>query len=358
MLKNISQFFKSEKLPPVLLMYGEEDFLLDQAYDTLISKLCPDEVSRYDADFVDADEKSINEVIIAAESFPFTSSKRVVVVKNFHKYFSGVVSKKKQESSPLNSYLKSPSETTVLILKASVEKLKGLSVSLNNPSKKSQAEKTIKNAKFPYGEILREYEWIEFPKVYESDFPRWAIAKIKKAGKEISSEAAQLLTAHVNPVLRELNNEVDKLLLFCKDKDEITVDDINELVGSSRKHNVFELQKSIGQRNLPKSLDILENMLSTDRQEMLILTMLTRYFTTLWKLIEASYNESNQYKIAGAVRVAPFFVPEYLAALRKYRYDEIDNAFFALAEADETLKTTSTDSIYVMQKMLIKIMDR
>ena len=36
MLKNISQFFKSEKLPPVLLMFGEEDFLLDQAYDTLI----------------------------------------------------------------------------------------------------------------------------------------------------------------------------------------------------------------------------------------------------------------------------------------------------------------------------------
>ena len=97
--------------------------------------------------------------------------------------------------------------------------------------------------------------------------------------------------------------------------------------------------------------------LSTDRQEMLIIVMLTRYFSVLWKLLEIPRAGKNNFQIAGTVGVSPFFVPEYLAAIKRYKPEELNNAFHALLEADTQIKSTSGSSMYIMQKMMISIIE-
>ena len=146
-------------------------------------------------------------------------------------------------------------------------------------------------------------------------------------------------------------------MIYIQDKESISIEDVNSVVGASRKYNVFELQKAVGERNMEKTLKILNSMLSSERQEMLIITMLTRYFTVLWKLLDESKKISNNYQLAGKVGVSPFFIPEYISAMRRYKPEELDMAFLALLQADTEIKSTSGKSMYIMQKMIMSIIE-
>ena len=358
MLKNIEDLIKSGKYPPVLLMFGAEEFLLDEAYVQLKTTLCKDETAQYDMEIIDAEDINSNQVydkiVDSCYAYPFVSEKRIVIVKHFEKLTSGRISKKNQENPALSKYLSNPQPTTFLIILSSDDKLNGA----GSATKKVKADKPAKALPFPYGLILDKFEYIEFPIIYESKYPDWLQKRCGKFGKEIKADAVELLVAQTNTSLRDLNNELQKILLYIGDKKQITAQDVAFIAGASRVNNVFELQKAVGKRQLSKTLSIIENMLAYERQEMLIITMLTRYFVILFKLIEEAGKGQNQYQLAGKAGVSPYFINEYLEALNNYTPQEIENSFIELCKADEALKTTTTDSTYVLQRMLINIMDK
>lgn len=358
MMTTVDNIISDKKYPKILFLFGEEEFLLEEAYEKLLEFFLSEDKSYSESEIKDAEEHSQTDIINSCNIFPFISKRRIVTVNNFDKLFSGRISKKTEQSSPFANYLKSPQDTTILILKANVKKLNGLSTAMESKSNKAKAEKIISSSGFPYHTILTNYDWIEFPKVWENQLSSWVVKRFKSKSKNISPEAASILVMHTNPNLRDLASEIDKILLYIADRKEITVEDITFLIGENREFNVYELQKAIGKRDLPLSLKILENMLSTDRKEMLIMTVLINYFTALFKLIEESVLNPDRYKLAASLGINPMFVSEYLATIKLYTPEEIEKAFQALTESDAALKSTSTDSLFIMQKMLIKIMDR
>jgi len=332
-------------------MFGEEHFLLEEAYIHLKPRIADDPSTQYDFEVIDIEDlpadKIFDKIVDSCSAYPFIAKQRTIIVKHFEKLTSGRVTKKKQQNPTLLKYLKSPQTTTFLVIMSSDEKLNGTTV-----------KKTKSLPPFPYDYIIDNYEFIEFQGMYESKYPDWIKSRCQKFGKTIAGDAVELLVSLTNPTLRDISNELDKLFLFIGNRNNITKQDVNSAVGASKVYNVFELQKAVGKRQLPESLLIIENMLANDRQEMLIITMLTRYFTALWKTIElASSAGSNTYQLAPKIGVNPYFVNEYLSAVKKYKPEEIDSAFTQLCQADEQLKSSSTDSVYILQKMLISIMD-
>ena len=361
MADSIEKLFESNEFPRVILLFGEEEFLVDEAYSKLIGILCPDENSRFELEILDFDDikpsAAIENLIKSCNTIPFISSRRVVVAKRFEKAVTGRMSVKSEEYMRLQKFFTSAPESTCLIIISGDETLKGFNAAKGGKGK-NQLDKLIKDAKFPYNIILEKHQWFEFPKVYESELSSWVSRRLKEYGKKIESSAAEFLVAQSNPNLRDINNEIEKLLLYLDERNEINLDDVTFIVGSSRVYNIFELQKAIGKRKMGEALMIVENMLANERQEMLIMTMLTRYFIALWKLIEESGKTNNNYQLAGKVGINPYFVSEYLHALSFYSPSEIENAFLMLCETDEKLKTTSTDSLYLIQNMLVRIMKK
>ncbi|TAL69495.1 MAG: DNA polymerase III subunit delta [Bacteroidetes bacterium] len=361
MAESIVKLIESNEFPPIICLFGEEEFLVDDAYTKLLNHLCPDDNSRYDLDILDFDEMklalAIENLLKSCNTIPFISARRVVVAKRFEKAMSGRISVKSEEYAKLQKFFSSPPATTCLIIISADENLKGFNAAKGGKSK-DKLDKLLKDAKFPYNLILEKHTWFEFPKVYESELSSWVSRRFKELGKKIEPAAAELLVAQSNPNLRDVDNEIEKILLYIDEKNEITLDDVTFIVGSSRVYNIFELQKAIGKRKMGEALMIVENMLANERQEMLIMTMLTRYFIALWKLIEESGKTNNNYQLAGKVGINPFFVTEYLHALSFYSPAEIENAFLLLCETDEKLKSTSTDSLYLIQNMLVRIMKK
>ncbi|MFP4527894.1 MAG: DNA polymerase III subunit delta [Candidatus Kapaibacterium sp.] len=343
----------SDKLPSVLLIFGEEDFLVEEAYRRVVDKAVRNEQDRFNTDMLSGEETTIEAVVDIARSYPMMSDRRVVVVKNFDKLFSGRTSKKNIDDHPFAKYLAAPPDATFMLLLGAPDSLKGFTAS----QKKKRGAKKAADQKFPFNILLERYKWIEYGKIYESDFPAWAESRIKSHGKKIRPEAVELLIGQSGQTLRDINNEIEKIIINIGDKSVIDADDVAQVVGASRKFNVFELQNAISARSAEKATLILENMLAHERQEMLIITMLTRYFTALWKLMELAGRETNQYNLARQAGISFYFLAEYQKALRNYRPAELDNAFTALRRADRELKTSSGSNIYIMQKMLLSIID-
>ncbi|MBS1538379.1 MAG: DNA polymerase III subunit delta [Bacteroidetes bacterium] len=353
--ESLTALLASKPLPPIILLFGEEDFMLDEAYSKLIEKALVSDVSGFNFDTVDADNTTADAVITMANAFPLMAERRVVSVKNFEKYFSGRASKKNEIKSPFTKYFQAPQPSTLLILRSSASELNGISSAVSNSKQTEKGQKKLATLKFPYDVLIEKAACLEFPKVYERDVPSWIARRLREKGREISPEAAEFLTAKVGNSLRELNNEIEKILIFLQNKKKITDEDISAVVGDSRIYNVFELQKAIGGRDLPRSLDIMFHMLAAEKQEILIISMITRYFVVLWKLSEASQQTRNHFELSKTVGISSFFIPEYLGALQKYSSKQLNNAFYALRDADLKLKSTNLPADIILQQCLLSI---
>ncbi len=343
------------KSPNIIFIYGEEEFLIEKKFNELIW----DFVNKYNAtsdfDIFDSEKVELMTVIDSCYSLPFLSEKRIVGVKNFEKYFTSSRKKKVDEQHPFVKYLRKPNPHTIFLISSYLEGYSGTLKDLLSAKTKEKALKKIKSANFPYNVLFENAELIEIPKFYEKQIPNWIKSQLK--GKEIKPEALELLLLHTNPNLRDINNELEKLLLFTDSKKEITEEDVAAVVGISKEYNIFQLQKAIGNRDLHNSLLILNNMLTFDRQEILILTMLSRYFSILWQLKEYNHLELNKTSISTKLGINVYFLDEYLNASKKFEEDKLIDIFNHLYITDRLLKTSSTNSSILMQQLIIKILN-
>jgi DNA polymerase-3 subunit delta len=229
--------------------------------------------------------------------------------------------------------------------------LNGLSKQINDKSSKSSSKKIG----FPFDEIINNYNWLEFPKVWPNEYPRWIDNRAKKLGLSIQPSAIELLISKAGDGLRNLANELEKLFIYLNGRTVVTLDDVIEITGSSKDYTVFDLQKSIAMKKLDSSIKILIELLRYERQEMLILTILQKFFIVLWKLSELDLN-TNKFQLASKLGVNAYFLDDYLSAIKKYPPEKIARALQALMEADISIKSSGADNLFIMISTIAKIL--
>jgi DNA polymerase-3 subunit delta len=328
------------KIEPIYLLFGDEEFLIEEALDRITSIAVDESTRSFNFDLLYGSETTINDLVERASAYPLMAERRVVVVKELDRLFA--LRGKPDESSPFVRYMRHPLESTTLVMTAAVSDFltKG---------------KSGESAKAPYKWIVENGAGVHFKKVYDRELPSWTAERIRARGKEITPDAVELFVGYTGASLRILSNEIEKVFTFVEERKRITIEDIRAVVGASKTYNIFELQKAVGAKNLDMSVEITERMLRAGEPEQLILTMLARYFTLLWRLHELRTTTRNQNELARAVGISQFFLNEYMAALTRYPMAHLRNAFEALLQADITMKSSNIDPSTVLQLMLISI---
>jgi DNA polymerase-3 subunit delta len=339
------------KPPKILLVFGEEEFLVEEALNLIFEQLLKKSTSEFELERYDAEELPLNVLAEIANTSSLLANRRIVYVKNAEKYLQKASSKNNIQKSPFAKYLERPSENTILILQASHSSLNGLSKQINDKSSKSSSKKIG----FPFDEIINNYNWLEFPKVWPNEYPRWIDNRAKKLGLSIQPSAIELLISKAGDGLRNLANELEKLFIYLNGRTVVTLDDVIEITGSSKDYTVFDLQKSIAMKKLDSSIKILIELLRYERQEMLILTILQKFFIVLWKLSELDLN-TNKFQLASKLGVNAYFLDDYLSAIKKYPPEKIARALQALMEADISIKSSGADNLFIMISTIAKIL--
>jgi DNA polymerase-3 subunit delta len=306
---------------PVYLFHGEEDFLIEEATDAIISAALREEERGFNLDVMYGSDADTRDVVSHASSFPMMAERRVVVVREADKL---------GQADVLASYIEHPSPSTCLVL------------SCPKPDFRRKPFVTAKKHAFV----------VECKPLWDNQVPAWITRRVKSAKREIHPDAASLLAAYVGSSLRELSNELEKLYIYLGEKKTIIADDVNAVVGISREFSVFELQWAIGMKDTRKATEMLDRLLDAGEQPVAMVAILTKFFQTIWKLLDLRRRNvppAQQMSQAGV-----FYSQEkYSQVAHRFTMREIEEMFLALSVVDEKLKTSGGDAKLLLQTFIV-----
>jgi DNA polymerase-3 subunit delta len=344
----IDEILRSGTFPAAILLFGEEDFLVEHDAQRLFDAAARQDATGMNVDVLDGEQTSLDAVLSIARSFPMMSDRRVVWVRRAEK----LSARESKSSDAIGTYLANPSEATVLIFTASIAAADGIGRLRQRPD---ALKKKLSKVRYPLNRLITGASWEEYPRQTEAQVRSWMNKYASRLGLTLPSEAPELLMAKVGTGLREIAMELDKLRIYVGEGGSATIEDVHRLAGSTREFNVFELQKAIGRRDAPSALRILNAMLEADSQEIMILTMLARHFTSLYALIDLR-GVTDPAAVARQSGLQPFALTEAFQHLDTLGPRRIEQSLYLIRQAERALRS-SADKRLTMEILVTSIMD-
>ncbi len=230
-------------LPPVAVIFGDEEFQKTEALRQLLDELLPAEVDRGMAlceyDGTQTEElggPSLAAVMDDLRTLPFLADRRVVVVREADKFITA-------HRPQLERYCQAPAERGVLVL-----------CCRSFP----KTTKLYKSVAAVGGRL------IECKKLSARGLLEFVRDQARKWGKQMDPAVAARLLDLVGSDQGLLASEVEKLCLYAAARRSITLEDLSELVGLSREEKVFAVMDAAGAGRPDQALRLWHQVTTTD----------------------------------------------------------------------------------------------
>ncbi|MBE0599190.1 MAG: DNA polymerase III subunit delta, partial [Desulfuromonadales bacterium] len=296
--------------PPLLLLYGEEPFLLDQALARLRGLIPPD-ARDFNFQMVRGREVRAAAVLDTVHTFPVFSSRRLVLVRETEEIPAA-------ELEAFLPYLRAPVAETILVFTA--EKIDG-------------------RRKF-YQEFRKHGAMVEFRRLFDNQIPAFVREQARVAGFSFTEDAMTLFCRRVGTSLQEVAAELGKLGTYLGGKKLADVAEVTAVVSDTRVDSIFDLTNAIGLQKTGDALRLLSRLLGEGVAPLVVLTMLTRHFRQLWMARELLDLGEQSRQIAGRIGVNPYFLDTLLVQARQFGPDRYRHAFELFLGADLALKSS------------------
>ncbi len=179
------------------------------------------------------------------------------------------------EIKELNRLLDAPPPDAYLIIEIDEEK-------------KGKAEsKIVKKLKIDKRCASKESDclYLEFPKPSEYKIGQWLVEQVPRLfERNISKPDADFLIDLAGNDLNILYSELQKIDTHLSPGEPIGRKEIEQIVGSSRQMTVFELASALGERQLPRALQIIDSLFTTNTFAPVMVSAIFRHFWALFRI--------------------------------------------------------------------------
>jgi DNA polymerase III subunit delta len=220
---------KANKLTPVYLLHGEEDYYIDEVLQYAEQHLLNEAEKEFNQTIFYGRDTDWATVVNACRRYPMFAEKQVVIIKEAQ-YLKDI--------EKLEAYLEKPLESTIFII---AHKEKPL-------DKRTKFYKLIDKI----GSVLLS------EKVKDYKLNEWLKGYLASKNLTATTKAIALLEENIGADLSRIVNEIEKLQLNLKGRNNITEDDVETFIGFSKEFNAFELQAAVATKNLKKALQIIQ----------------------------------------------------------------------------------------------------
>jgi DNA polymerase-3 subunit delta len=327
--QEFAQKIAAGKIAPVYFFYGNEAYFIDQGLEAIFSRFVTSGSVNFNRDIFYGEETEASQIVNTALSIPMMSEKRVVVLKNYNRL-------PQSGKELILKYCKNPAPHTILVLVTGEVDLR----------------------KKGYAELKKLVELVECKSPYEKKIPMHISQFVENRGKKISFRAINLLQAKLGNSLSGIIGQVEKLISFKHDQEEITEEDVERLVGISRSYNIFQLRDAIGSRNTVESLVILRQMVEIGEPPGFIVSSLTNYFIQLLRARELKRRRASRNEMLEQLAVHPFFLDRTVNQAMGFEDSQIARILKLLLEADKNLKTSYQKPKIILELLLLQIMEQ
>ncbi|MCR4567537.1 MAG: DNA polymerase III subunit delta [Pseudobutyrivibrio sp.] len=322
-MKRIDEDIATGQFKNIYLLYGEEDYLKLQYKNKLLSALVNEgddmNFSKYEDSGI-----NVNQVIDQAETMPFFAEHRVILIEN-----SGFGKKMPEE---LGDYLSSIPDFTIFIF---VEP---------SADKRGKLYKVAKSAG-------RDIE-INMPN--ESDLAKWVGGMLKESGKQMKREAWSQFLIMTHDSMDNMARELEKLVTYVGDRGQITLEDVNAICIARVETKIFDMINAISAKDLRKTLDLYQDMLSAKEPPMRILYMIVRQFRQMKVIKELSGFGESIPSIAKKIGSPDFAVKRTMLLAKNFSGNEISKLLVDAADFEEQVKTGRLDENLSVELIIMK----
>jgi len=304
---------KIAKLFPIYFMYGTENYLKDSVLKAIIDKFKTEGSEEFDLNTFYGDDCSIVSVLEQLEMPPFMAKYQIVILKNFDKL-------KLKDKNLIANYSQNPAATSILILTADTNDQR---LTANKKISKEALRITCK------------------PPSRTDNIIGFLKNELKKKNIFMDTKALELFANSIELNYLIAANELEKLIIYTKNSGKITFDDVLECVGKSKINKIFDLQDSLGKKDLKTSLEIMGNMITNNIAGVYMITMLSRYFLQLWKILGLRKKNISDSEIKNRYMPEVFSTYRYkhINAANKFNLNEMRKIFSLFLQTDIDLKS-------------------
>jgi len=322
-LEKLEKDFKELKLKKGYFFYGEE-YIFKSQLIKIIKQNPIYKNNPFDLLILDAENSDVGNFIMDCSSAPMNAPKKIVILKKTEKL------KIAQLKELFGFYKELPDFTTAIIL----------------------YEKNIKKNE-PINNLLDSgflnYEFGEFS---ESQAEEFAIKLCAQNAKNMDRETANLLISIVGTSPSMLYNEIEKICLYNKEKQNISRTDVVECVSVEKEENIYRLTELILYKDKKSFIELMEKMIDSNIEPMNILYILLNSIEKIWKMSVLIRNGmDNDFRLLYSLGV-------FSSEIRKFKshmiFDEekIIKLLKRCLEAEYFLKTSSNREPKILIKNL------
>jgi len=311
---SIIKDLKKKEYAPVYFLHGDEPYFIDEVVNYIEKNVLNEGERSFNQVVLYGKETDFKQVLDQARQFPMMASHRVVIIKE---------AQSMRSMDELASYFSKPSPQTLLVV---AHKYKSID----------------KRKKKLWSAIKENAVILESKKLYDNKIPPYIVNLAKTQKLSIDNKTAFVIAEHLGNDLSKISNEIDKLALNLEEGTSVTIDHVQEHIGISKDYNIFEFQKSLGQKNKEKAYRIVKYYDQNKKAHPIQMTVgsLYGYFQKLF--IAKKYERGDDRTFASKLKVNPFFAGEYKQAARNYTVPQVKRAFKLLHEMDKKSKGIGT----------------
>jgi len=328
---------KKQIYKPIYFLMGEEPYFIDAITDYIEDNVLNEAEKSFNLTITYGKDIDLASVVSLAKRYPMMANYQVVIIKEAQNIKNLDASEIGKKINPLLSYLQEPLPSTILVICYKGKKLE-------------------KNRKI-YKAIEKTGVIFDSKKIYETKLPAWITNQFKLRGKQIDPKAAHLIADFIGNNLSSIVNEINKMLIFLENEQEIKVSHVEKLIGVSKDFNNSELLKAIGTKNITQANRILLYFQSDPRQHPVQLTIvwLFEFFSKVILLKEFQGLSDND--IASKIGVPPYYLDDYKITAKNYTRNHLIQNIHLIREYD--MKSKGVDSLVdgheLLKEMVYKI---
>lgn len=309
------------------LIFGDEQLLKEEKLNQIKEAILKKEAEAVDCNVFYAKDANAREIIESAYTSPFMSKKRIIIVKDAEKLSS-------EDKEALVSYISNPSDSTVLILLADrIDRGNRLFEAVSSCGRVIQCER-----------------------IFGSEIDSWIINRAKVYGKRFSHNTIENLKENLGNNLTELDNAISKLAIYLgPEREMITTNDIEDLIGKSVANTAFELMDAISEKNANKALCILSNLTKDSKKVYEIVGTLGWHFKNMLKAKKMLEGRFSQSQIGKELNIYPSRLGKFFNQVKNFKKEEITRGFEFILRTDEQLKTSGKKPALSLELLVIKL---
>jgi len=319
-----------------VLLYGSETYLLDQNQVTLIQKVVVDS-NQMNTVFYDAlsPDFSITQLIEEADTLPFLSDHKAVIVDNCHFLVRGS-SLSEPDEEALKKYLSAPHSQTSLILRYDDDNL-------------DTSKRIVKH-------IMANCEVIHIKKLSSNDFRVFLKNEIKLRKMNLKDNAFEELIIRLDDSMSLAMHELDKLELYGSS---IELEDVIALVARPLDSEAFHLVNALLDKDLKKAWLIWNDMMVLKIDPLSFIGLIASQLRILYQVSVLKDQKYHREDIINTLSTASsslnvFRLNRLLQLCAKTNTNQILSVLNHLAIYDQRSKTGLVDKRFGFEMFMIE----